>query len=247
MTYEEFLAAVTTEVEALAAVADAVGPAAAVPATPEWTMAKLVKHTGTTHRWAQAATGSTDFPNPGDLDLGLPADEAGYPDWLRAGAAAFVAALTELDPDTTCWAWGPDPRVHFWARRMAHESAIHRWDAQSASGDQEPVGTALAVDGVDERLENLPASTQFDAAAAAALVGTGESIHLHATDTDGEWLVRFTPDGLAWSKEHAKGDLAVRGPAADLLLVLVGRRGLDGLETFGDQDVLDRHQAITRF
>ncbi len=50
---------------------------------------------------------------------------------------------------------------------------------------------------------------------------------------------------------HAKGDAAVRGPAADLLLWLWGRRPLDGFEVFGDRsagrgpprgdDVLGRH------
>ena len=47
--------------------------------------------------------------------------------------------------------------------------------------------------------------------------------------------------------EHAKGDLAVRGGASDLLLWLVGRRALDGLETFGDTTVADTHSAIRSF
>ena len=47
-------------------------------------------------------------------------------------------------------------------------------------------------------------------------------MHVHSTDADGEWLVDFD-NGLAVTREHAKGDVAVRGPASDLMLVLYGR------------------------
>jgi uncharacterized protein (TIGR03083 family) len=247
MTYDDFLATVLDETAALAAAARAVGPEAAVPATPEWTMAKLVKHTGTTHRWAAANVRSGEFTSPGDLDLGLPASEADYPDWIEAGARSFVELLRATDPDAPTWSWGVDQRVRFWTRRMAHETAVHRWDAESATGTQGAIAAALAADGIDERLENLPASTNFAPDAAAALAGVGESIHLHATDIEGEWLVTFTPDGMTYAHEHAKGDLAVRGAASDLLLVLLGRRGLEGLEVFGDAGVLDAHAAIRSF
>jgi uncharacterized protein (TIGR03083 family) len=247
MTYDEWLATVIAESGALAVAARTAGPEAGVPATPEWSVAKLVKHTGTTHRWAAATVRTGAFVNPGELDLGLPDAEADYPDWLEAGARELVAVLEATDPDTPTWSWGTDPHVRFWARRMAHESAIHRWDAQSAVDQQAGFPAALAVDAVDERLENLTPSMDHNPAGTEPLRGGGESIHVHATDADGEWLLRFTPDGFEFTREHAKGDLAVRGPASDLLLVLVGRRGLEGLEVFGDAGVLDAHAAITRF
>jgi len=247
MNYDDFLATVITEAAGLAAAARTVGPDASVPSTPEWTMAKLVKHTGTTHRWATANVRAAAFSNPGDLDLGLPASEADYPDWIEAGAQSFVELLRATDPDAPTWSWGVDQRVQFWARRMAHETAVHRWDAQSATGVQSPIDAPLAADGIDEQLENLPASASFNSEAAAALTGRGESLHLHATDVEGEWLITFAPDGMTYAREHAKGDLAVRGGASDLLLLMVGRRSLDGLEVFGDAGVLDAHAAITHF
>ena len=140
-----------------------------------------------------------------------------------------------------------DAHVRFWSRRMAHETSIHRWDAESASGAQAPVDAAVAVDGIDERLENLVPSMEHNPAGPDSLSGGGETLHLHCTDTDGEWLLRFAPDGFTFSREHAKGDLAVRGGASDLLLWLVGRRALDGLETFGDTAVADAHSAIRSF
>ena len=235
------------EAASLADAARAAGPDAATPATPEWGMAKLVKHAGTTHRWVMAVAGTREFANPGDLDLGLPDDLAAYPDWFEAGAAQLVGTLRALDPMADMWSWGVDQHARFWSRRMAHETAIHRWDAQSAVTVQDPLDVELAVDGIDERLENLTPSMNFNPEGAGALTGTGESVHLHATDAEGEWLARFTPDGFEFSREHAKGDVAVRGEANDLLLYLLGRRELSGLEVFGDASVLTAHEALRKF
>ena len=246
MERREYLDALTAHAGALATVARAVGPDAAVPATPEWSMAKLVKHTGTTHRWAHAIVQSGEFANPGDLELDLPADEAAYPDWLEQGAAALVTTFQSTDPDTPTWSWGVDQHVRFWCRRMAHETAVHRWDGQTAGGTPDAFAPELAVDGIAERLENLVPSMNFNPEGAQALVGTGETMHLHATDTDGEWLLQFGPE-FTYVSEHAKGDVAVRGPVSDLLLYLIGRRGLDGFEVFGDAGVLDAHSGIRSF
>ncbi len=247
MKHVDFLDVITREANALATAARSVGPDAAVPATPEWTMAKLVKHTGTTHRWVMAVAATREFANPGDLDLGLPDDEGGYPDWIEAGAATLVTTLAAMDPDSAMWSWGPDQHVRFWSRRMAHETAIHRWDAQSATGASGSIEFGLAVDGIDERLENLTASLGFGPLGPQALQGHGETIHLHATDGDGEWLLQFGAEGITVSREHAKGDVAVRGPASDLLLYLVGRRGHEGFEIFGDESVLTARDAIRSF
>ena len=247
MDHAAYLEVVAAQTAALASAARAAGPDVTVPATPEWTMAKLVKHCGTTHRWARAIVETGAFANPGELELGLPATEADYPDWIEAGAAAFVATTRAADPDAPTWSWGNDPHVRFWSRRMAHETTIHRWDAESAIGEQAPVGAELAVDGIDERLEHLVPSMNFNAAGADALSGSGETAHLHCTDADGEWVLRFDPDGFTFTREHAKGDVAVRGPASDLLLYLVGRGPLDALEVHGDAGVLDAHAAIRFF
>ncbi len=238
---------ITEEAHALAAAARLTGPDAPVPATPEWTMAKLVKHTGTTHRWVLAIAATREFANPGDLDLGLPDDPAWYPEWFEAGAATLAATLRAMDPLADMWSWGVDQHARFWCRRMAHETAVHRWDAQSAQGVQDAFRTDVAVDGIDERLENLTPSTKFDPAGAAALCGAGETVHFHTIDAEGEWFLRFEPDGVVVSREHAKGDVAVRGPASDLLLYLNGRRALEGMDVFGDVGVLEAHAAMRSF
>jgi hypothetical protein len=63
----------------------------------------------------------------------------------------------------------------------------------------------------------------------AALSGVGGSVHLHATDGDGEWFIE-TGDGLTWTRAHEKGDVAVRGTTSDLLLLVWGRLGTDAVE-----------------
>jgi len=70
------------------------------------------------------------------------------------------------------------------------------------------------------------------------------SLHLHRTDGDGEWLISTVDGQLQVTREHSKGDAAVRGSAEGLLLYLWDRRR-DGLECFGDEKVINHWAAIT--
>ena len=87
-----------------------------------------------------------------------------------------------------------DRRPHrgFWARRQANETAVHRWDA-AARGRRRPSrsSTTLAVDGIDEFFGLIPFWPW-----AERVHGSGETMHFHCTDGDGEWLVRLAPDGV---------------------------------------------------
>jgi uncharacterized protein (TIGR03083 family) len=160
--------------------------------------------------------------------------------WARAGLDELVAVLDALDPAATVETWlGPRPAA-FWPRRMAMEAALHRVDAQSAVGAATPIDLPLAVDGVDELFE---AVLLF--AGTGDLDRRGQTVHLHATDPEladddgaGEWLVTLDPDEVRLEHAHAKGDVAVRGPASDLYLLLWNRRGAEGLQVFGDEQVL---------
>jgi predicted lipid carrier protein YhbT len=69
-------------------------------------------------------------------------------------------------------------------------------------------------------------------------------LHFHSTDGDGEWLARLGAEGLVVTREHAKGDVAVRGVASDLLLFLYGRVGTERLEVFGDAALLARWREL---
>ena len=213
-----------------------------VPTCPGWTCERLVGHIGRVHRWT---AGWITTGGPPEVEA-APAGEA-VVEWARAGLDELVTALGATQDDATVDTWyGPQPAV-FWPRRMAIEAALHRFDAQAAVGATTPVDTGLAVDAVDELFAVvLPMRGTGD------LEGTGETIHLHATDPDldrfggGEWLLTLAAGGLTVERVHAKGDVAVRGTASDLLLLLWNRVGTERVEVFGDADLLARwRQAVT--
>jgi uncharacterized protein (TIGR03083 family) len=228
----EYTETVRAESDRLAAAAEAVGLDTDVESCPGWTMKDLVVHVGNVHRWAAeivrtAAQERLPFGDPPAI-----ADAELLP-WFRDGAVVLVAVLEAADPATPLWTFGLDGTVAFWLRRQAQETAVHRWDAQGAAGTAEPLGGALAADGIDEWLALLARR------GARAGGGNGETVHLHCTDVGGEWLVTRTPDGIAVEPVHAKGDVAARGTASDLDLYLWGRGPVDALEVFGDVAVLD--------
>lgn len=213
-----------------------------VPSCPGWTVGDLLEHTGQVQRWATrlllAAPGER-VPRRVDVAPTGP----GTIEFVASGSTALVDALTTVDLDREVHTFvGPRP-ARWWLRRQAHEAVIHAWDRQSATGDPSPIDPAIAVDGIDELFEVSLDPGRFDTAGFAP---EGESLHAHATDREGEWMVRVAPGSVVVTREHAKGDLALRGPAADLLLVLWGRRGIADTEvqTFGDGDLLDRIRAV---
>jgi len=221
---------------------------AEVPGCPGWTVDKLVGHLGRVHTWAaQVVRSRTVEPISSRLFPEGPEDAFELRlNWGRERHAELLDALRGLDEDEPIWVFLPRSetgRGAFWLRRQAQELMMHRWDVEQATGDPQPLDAELAADGVDELL------TQFVAPSASyttKVASAGETMHVHCTDRDGEWLVRFTPDGLEVTREHAKGDVAVRGSAEQLYLLLWNRISRDGLEIFGDTSLLDRWQEHIR-
>jgi len=226
---------IRAEAEAIAVVGEQVDGGSPVPGT-DWTLDDLLDHVG---RLSWYWSGRTRKAGGGDFyDTDRP-EGTSRSEWLRQGAATMVEQLAAAAPDAEIKTWaGLKPPAWLW-RRMAHELAVHRWDAQAAADDPQPVATDVAEDGIDELLgEFLPA---------ADVTGVGGTIHLHATDGDGEWFIDPTGDALAWQRSHTKADVAVRGTTSDLLLVLWGRRDTDVVEVLGDDTVLTRWRTATRF
>jgi uncharacterized protein (TIGR03083 family) len=214
-----------------------------VPSCSGWSVERLVGHVGRVYRWTTAwvASGTTPWGSGGDAPQveRAPSGEAVLA-WTEAGVDPLVTALEAVDPSSTVPTWAGDQPAMFWSRRMALETAVHRWDAENAVGDPAPIDPALASDGVDEFFTII--LPQRAAEGIAALDAVDRSLHLHATDVAGEWLVtlRPPPQDIEVEHVHAKGDVAARGPASDLLLFLWNRQGLDRLEVFGDRGLLER-------
>lgn len=242
---EDFCAGVVAEVDRIAEVARGSDLTAPVPTCPGWTVTDLLVHLGGTQRWAEHIV-RTKAPQrvPFRQVVEEPGEGADPVEYLTDGVAPLLAALRAADPDEPVWAWGEDRHQRFWPRRMLHEALIHRADVELAFGLEPVIDKAVAVDALEEFLANLPYAHSI-APRLAELASTSQTLHLHATDTDGEWLITLPPEGYTWSRGHAKGDLAVRGPIADLLLMTYGRRPADALTVFGDHDLLARWLTTT--
>jgi uncharacterized protein (TIGR03083 family) len=217
---------------------------APVPSCPEWDVRALLAHMGGHHRWVNANIHQA--PEDGVVRFReverAPAGDAVI-GWVEAGVAALANELRAIGPNQPCWTWVDyDSTTGFWSRRTALETAVHRWDVQNSAGSPEPFEPAIAVDGIDEYLTITPFRFWGEQPE-----GTGQTIHVHATDAPGEWLLSLGADGMQVTREHAKGDVAVRGPASELWLALMGRAPLTGLEVFGDQALLERWREQARF
>lgn len=240
MNFDEHVASTKDDAARIVVAASAAGRDVDVPTCPEWRMADLLGHLGRVHAWARMNVERQD-PQTRTRFRELPElpDDGALVEWFETGCTTLVDALESSPPDLAVWTWAPPGEARFWARRMAHETAIHRLDAELAAGRvTAPFDPRSSVDGIDEVLVNMAYRPS-----GSIPRGNGESLHVHATDEDGEWLVRLTPDGPDVTREHAKGDVAARGPAAQLFSMLWGRWNPDDLEVLGDEQLLARFLA----
>ncbi|MEQ4725455.1 maleylpyruvate isomerase family mycothiol-dependent enzyme [Nonomuraea sp. B19D2] len=244
MTYDSLI---DTEAARLGALATDLS--VPVPTCPGWTLADLVTHVGQTHRWVVHVLRNQVQERiwSRQVSSGLAEGRSGDAAWLAAGAAELLDTLRTTDPSLAVWTWGPDRQASWWPRRMVFELVIHRADAELALGIDPVIPAEVAIDGVEEFLHNLP-SAGWITPRLAELGVEGATIHLHATDADGEWTITQGPAGkISWERGHAKGDSAVQGKAQDLLLLLYGRRSPDALTVHGDADLLNRWLATAAF
>ncbi|MGX7828670.1 maleylpyruvate isomerase family mycothiol-dependent enzyme [Actinokineospora sp. 24-640] len=212
----------------------------AVPACPGWTLRDLLTHVGRGDRWAATivATRAEAPVDPRTVADGKPPAD-GALDWLTAGPRLLLDAVA-ADPDAPVWTFtGPKP-AQWWVRRRLHEVLVHRADALIALGEPVEVDPALAADGVSEWLSLING-------VGAPALDEGATLHLHATDAAGEWTLRREGDRVVWEDGHAKATAAVRGPAMDLLLVLLRRLPAERVEVFGEPAVLADFLARTPF
>ena len=245
MEHPQYVDAIRREGAALVAAARTAGVDATVPSCPGWTVGDLLSHIGRIHHWVAEIVERRPADPPEHWSKAEPPRLDALVDYEAEGYARLADALADAGPDAATWTWTPNKTAGFWARRQAHEAAVHRWDAQGAAGIPDPIDRDLAVDGIQEVFDIfplLPARTGKE-----PITGAGEVIHLHCTDGDGEWLIRLTPEGAVVTREHAKGDVAARGTASDLLLLMWGRVRPAHVETFGDAALLERWQQAAKF
>ncbi len=211
--------------------------AAKVPSCPTWTMQDLLEHTGHVYEMATTSLNTAD-PAMGRPPIDPRPEDVLLAEWFASTIDQLQTAFSLCSPDTPVWTFfGPKPAA-FWFRRMANETAIHQWDA-AAIGDADYVldphhAVAIVDEYLDLFLPRLASRFSDD---------SERSVHLHATDTEGEWVLQRNATGVVMSRAHAKSTTAVRGSAAALAL-FVWSRSADNLEIFGDSSQIDDWHSL---
>lgn len=233
MTTHDYIAVIAEQIEKITEAAHR-SPDAPVRACGSWRVLDVVVHLGEVFQfWTTVAQTGADSPPHrtssvahGDMDVIR---------WWQYNAQQLVKTLSTSPPDKQCWTWAGTQTIEWLTRRMAVETVIHAWDVQWAAGLQPTIDPHFASDAIDEFLYVMTPLVR------EAQPIVGGSVHIHCTDVHGEWLV-VPGEGLDMvvTREHAKGSVAIRGSAADILLVLWRRLPIDIVEVLGDDAVAHR-------
>jgi len=204
----------------LAEAATRAGLDAPVPAT-DWTVRELVTHVGGIHRWAAdiVANCGTGFDTAAGEAVGTGPSDPDLIDWFRAGHGTLVDTLRAAPTDLDCATFLPaDSPLHFWARRQAHETAIHRADAEAAAASGVTgFDPCFAQDGIAELLLGF-AARRANAIAQPATIG------IRASDGP-SWLIALGGDRTVAEPVGAdmQADATVSGTSSALYLWLWNR------------------------
>lgn len=238
-SYLELVSAVRREGEALIA-AGTQGLGDAVQACDGWTVEDVFRHVADVYTFAGTIVHerATARPQRPELPTDVPATEL-----LAHALEELVDGLRACDADTPMWNWSAEPDVAaFWARRMAHESAVHRFDAQRAHGVAQPVDADLARDGMDELVDViLPRIVERDRPPLP------EATYVFHAAEEQTWTLRVDTDGVRRLDTSKSPDVTVRGTASALLLAAYSRVPWTSLEIEGDQARLDEWTKAFRF
>ncbi|HEU4321312.1 MAG TPA: maleylpyruvate isomerase family mycothiol-dependent enzyme [Acidimicrobiia bacterium] len=118
-----------------------------VPQYPDWSLADLASHTGSIHGRTRLIV--TEHPTERISAPTLP-EGANVVEWYVETLEGMLAALRESDPETPCWAFGPNQCAGFWESRMVIETGVHRWDAAQAFGEEDRLIDNVASNGLAE-------------------------------------------------------------------------------------------------
>jgi uncharacterized protein (TIGR03083 family) len=270
----EHIDALRCQGDLLADAAERAGLDAPVSPCPPWLVKDLLRHTGYIHRWA--ARHLTECPDrvlDGPPETEILRGGAADPEllaWFRAGHAALVETLSTADPGLECATFMPAPSpLAFWARRQAHETAIHRADAESATGVLPEYPPEFAADGIDELImgfgqrRKYRPSAEREGALQVLTTDTGDAWYIGAeagrlqarrgpsdtgsTDT-GSTDTGSTDTGSTDTGSTDAADGTVRGPASGVYLFLWHRcdAAQAGVTIAGDADLLASWQSSVR-
>jgi uncharacterized protein (TIGR03083 family) len=214
---------------------------APVPSCPGWTVAELLAHVTAVYRmWIaqlNAKNPEERAPSPPRVLSERPVLSANF----ESASAELLAALADVTPDGPCWNFaGQDCNAAWVARRVAHESTIHRVDAELARGAPTAIDCEFAVDGIDERIQVLlPARLRHSSEASL-----GGTIGFVCTDADAAWVVSVESGRLSWRAGRGPVDAVVVGPSAEIYLFSWNRAVVDALALTGNKAVAEAWKTL---
>lgn len=245
MDTEQYIQAIRDSGDRFVSVLEGVDLEAPVPSCPEWVVRDLVRHQAGVHAWARTIVGKRLGESP-DRDMeqlvgGWPADNE-LLSWFQAGYQSLTDVLEQAPEQLRCWTFleASSPLVH-WARRQAHETAIHRVDAELAAG-QLPVAfdPAFAADGIDELLTAF-----ITRRGRGPTADRPTSFAVQCTDSGDAWTVYYDPEKAVTERSaDPDADALVRGSASDLYLWLWHRLPQGQAELVGDPTVIDDWNTV---
>ena len=251
MEIAEHITVVAREGKLLAAAADYGGLDIPIEPCPGWDMRELVRHQGMIHLWAAGHVAQLQDESWGDdlaeftkfwpnLGVFWP-DDAKLVGWYLETNANLVHTLESAPLDVESWTFLPAPSpLAMWARRQAHETAVHRFDAESGAGIATEFDPVFAADGIDELVAAFaPRKQEFP-------VDRDQVMQVHATDTDDYWRVTMGPEGIITTRDDGPADVTLSGSAEDLYLVLWNRRQDSAIAVTGDHELLDKWHGNLR-
>lgn len=227
----------------------------AVPSCPGWNVGQLVRHVGGAHCEATviARTGEA----PPDDEFRDPTHWYAEPSdctddavhelkaWIVDGARELAGALRAAGPDAPIKMPIDNPTTRFTARRMAHETVMHRADAALALGVPFELEPEVAADGIDEWMELGALPFHFEVHPwMRELLAPGRTLKYAAPEQS--WVVDLTGEVIRWRHSDEPTAVTVRGPVTSLLLQLY-KRSDDDTAVEGDTTLLDYYRERVSF
>ena len=226
----------------------AADPTGRVPWSDRWSVGTVARHVAGTHHVVAQVISDRPTANFGRFSsLATPAKgDPAFPDWFAAGTAALVEQCRVTPPAEACWT-----TVHqddggtagWWVRRMAHETLVHRWDAEAGAAIAgAPIDPPVAADAIDEWADVLVGASR-----ALHMSPAGPAVRISCADVDQEWYLSLAEaGGRTVHTEPIDVALTIRGEAEALLLLLWGRIDADaaGVDLEGDTDLLARWNEL---
>jgi len=203
---------------------------------PPWRVRDLAAHLVTSGRGfvrsiERGLSGVVEPPPRSGAELA----EADPPTVARALAQvtgdfeALYDGLAEAQLEMICWHRRGSRSVRWYAAHRLAEVAFHGWDLETSLGHSPVFPEATAKLLLPTLLEsNVPRTY---AAGLSAERGRGERYLLQVSDdTSLTWLVTIGPEILEVSHGDGRGDVRIRASAADLALLVYGRKDIHALE-----------------